>query len=364
MSFIQIVASIFNGFIDIILAIPRLLIWFYHLFTATSKSESGRPVLIALETELKDNGLLKVFEKELKGVVNITAEATNIIENSKNNDILNNKDLFLEYILAKAASPEYPLDPFSIDFAMFGKSSDFLFMIIAAVLFVWISGFFFKSAWRYSYKTINHFNSNLGKIASWFALIMAIMQIMIIFLQQVFRANGFPLAFFGINLLPDSDVITMPWFATELMFFNAIIIACACAFTFVEGGHVRVDLVYSALSKRKKALLDIIGTVLFLLPSMVALWWLSWHLAINKIMTVTNFNHLTTLMTGRDVIGRISGASSFKGWNWTVSTGETFTGVPLYFFLLLVLAALMFLQGISFLLESTDKLISKDDQDK
>ena len=142
MSFIQIVASIFNGFIDIILAIPRLLIWFYNLFTATSKSESERPVLIALETELKNNGLLKAFEKELKGIVDVRAEASNIIENSKNNDILNNKDLFLEYTSAKAASPEYPLDPFSIDFAMFGKSSDFLFMVIAAVLFVWISGFF------------------------------------------------------------------------------------------------------------------------------------------------------------------------------------------------------------------------------
>ena len=47
-------------------------------------------------------------------------------------------------------------------------------------------------------------------------------------------------------------------------------------------------------------------------------------------------------MTGRDVIGRISGASSFKGWNWTVSTGETFT-CPWYFFLLFALAA-MFLQ--------------------
>ena len=44
----------------------------------------------------------------------------------------------------------------------------------------------------------------------------------------------------------------MPWFATELMFFNAIIIAFACAFTFVEGGHVRVDLVYSALEHGKK----------------------------------------------------------------------------------------------------------------
>jgi len=364
MSFIQILTSLLYGLLDIILAIPRLVLWFYELFSANAKAESARPALVLIEEELKNNGLLKDFNNELKGVVNLKNEVPIILENSKNDNISNNKDLFIDYVSAKAASPDYPLDQFSIDFAMFGKSSEFLFMVLAAVLFVWIGGFFFKSVWRYSYTAINQFNTNLGKIASWFALIMAIMQIMIIFLQQVFRANGFPLAFFGINILPDSDVITMPWFATELMFFNAIIIACACAFTFVEGGHVRVDLVYSALGKKKKALLDIIGTVIFLLPSMAALWWLSWHLAINKIMTVTNFNHLTTLMTGRDVIGRIPGASSFKGWNWTVSTGETFTGVPLYFFLLLVLAALMFLQGVSFLLESTDKFTSKESEDK
>ena len=361
MNFFQIIGLIFQGFLDIILAIPRLIHWLNGLFTASLNSESSRPALELLENELKNDGLLKIFQKELKGIADISSEAQNILVNTKNADIINNKELFIEYITAKVASPEYPLDKYSIDFAMFGKSPEFLFMVISAVLFLWIGGFFFKPLWRYSYTKINNFNSNLGKLASWFALIMAIMQIMIIFLQQVFRANGFPFAFFGINLLPDSDVLTMPWFATELMFFNAIIIACACAFTFVEGGHVRVDLIYSALGRRKKALLDIIGTLIFLLPSMAALWWLSWHLAINKIMTVTNFNHLTTLMTGRDVIGRISGASSFKGWNWTVSTGETFTGVPLYFFLLLVLAALMFLQGVSFLLESTDKFTSKED---
>ena len=63
-------------------------------------------------------------------------------------------------------------------------------------------------------------------------------------------------------------------------------------------------------------------------------------------------------------MGRIPGSSGFKGWNWTVSTGETFTGVPLYFFLLLVLAALMFLQGVGFLLESTDRCVSKEMTDK
>ena len=360
MSFIQILASIAQGFIDLLLAIPRFVLWLYNLFKAESIALEARPALVKMESELSESGLLKSFKAALKGVANIQEDAAIIVQNSDSNAILNNEALFLEYVRLKASAPEFPLDPYSIDFAMFGKSPDLLFMVLSLVLFLWAGGFFFRPIWRNCYTSINWFNSNLGKTAAWFGLFMAIMQIMIIFLQQVFRANGFPFAIFGIELLPDSDVLTMPWFATELMFFNAIVIAFACAYTFIEGGHVRVDLIYGVLSRRKKAFLDMVGTLVFLLPSMGALWWLSWHLAINKIMTVTNFNHLTGLMVGRDVIGRIPGASSFKGWNWTVSTGETFTGVPLYFFLLLVLAGLMFLQGVSFLLESTDRCVSKD----
>ena len=143
MSFIQILVSLLNGLLDIILAIPRLLLWLFELFSATSKAEIARPALVSIEAELKNNGLLKDFTNELKGVANIKLEAPIILENSKNDNVLNNKDLFLDYVSAKAASPDYPLDRFSIDFAMFGKSSEFLFMVLAAVLVVWIGGFFF-----------------------------------------------------------------------------------------------------------------------------------------------------------------------------------------------------------------------------
>ena len=135
MSFIQILVSLLNGLLDIILAIPRLVLWFYELFTANAKAESARPALVLLEEELKNNGLLKDFNNELKGVVNLKNEVPIILENSKNDNVLNNKDLFIGYVSAKAASPDYTLDQFSIDFAMFGKSSEFLFMVLAAVLF-------------------------------------------------------------------------------------------------------------------------------------------------------------------------------------------------------------------------------------
>lgn len=40
--------------------------------------------------------------------------------------------------------------------------------------------------------------------------------------------------------------------------------------------HVRVDILYMHLSERGKAWLDFLGTVLFLIPSMLVIAWLAW----------------------------------------------------------------------------------------
>jgi TRAP-type mannitol/chloroaromatic compound transport system permease small subunit len=44
-----------------------------------------------------------------------------------------------------------------------------------------------------------------------------------------------------------------------LKLWNAMSSACAVTYTFVQGGHVRVDLVYSAVSHRTKRLIDMFG---------------------------------------------------------------------------------------------------------
>jgi len=49
----------------------------------------------------------------------------------------------------------------------------------------------------------------------------------------------------------------------------------AAAWTLRAGGHVRVDIFYSEASARTKALIELIGGMLFLLPFMIVLAWLS-----------------------------------------------------------------------------------------
>jgi TRAP-type mannitol/chloroaromatic compound transport system permease small subunit len=46
----------------------------------------------------------------------------------------------------------------------------------------------------------------------------------------------------------------------------AIVFLIGAAYTLKQGGHVRVDIIYTKLSKKTKALIDFIGTFVFLVP--------------------------------------------------------------------------------------------------
>jgi len=46
----------------------------------------------------------------------------------------------------------------------------------------------------------------------------------------------------------------------------AVVFLLGAAFTFKEGGHVRVDILYMSFSKKTKAWIDFIGTFIFLIP--------------------------------------------------------------------------------------------------
>ena len=123
---------------------------------------------------------------------------------------------------------------------------------------------------------------------------------------------------------------------------------------------MRVDLIYGAMNRRVRHWMDVVGTLIFLLPSMVGLWWVCWSLAMNKMFQITSFNPLTSQILTRNFEGRISGISSFKQLNWNTSTGENFSHVPLYYILLLVLAALMTIQAVGFMFSSIDKGLTTD----
>lgn len=65
------------------------------------------------------------------------------------------------------------------------------------------------------------------------------------------------------------------WLEVQWYLFAAMAMLGA-AETLRRGGHVRVDLVYAAVGDRGRLWIDCAGIVLFLLPGMALLAWLSW----------------------------------------------------------------------------------------
>jgi TRAP-type mannitol/chloroaromatic compound transport system permease small subunit len=61
----------------------------------------------------------------------------------------------------------------------------------------------------------------------------------------------------------------------SVTYAHAALFMLGAAWTLQIGGHVRVDIVYAAVGPRTRALVDLAGTLIFLLPFAAALMWLS-----------------------------------------------------------------------------------------
>lgn len=74
------------------------------------------------------------------------------------------------------------------------------------------------------------------------------------------------------------DMSSNAWLEIQWYLFAAIVFFGA-AETLRRNEHVRVDLVYMAVSERRRLWIDIVGIILFLLPFTLLMVWLSWPVA-------------------------------------------------------------------------------------
>lgn len=225
-----------------------------------------------------------------------------------------------------------------------GMSREFFFVVVALVLTLIAVGIYKRSFLRASVLKFEAFNSRLGQFAAWFVLLMMLQQVFIIVMGQIFRGNELTFSPLGLNLVNEE----LQWLSGQLKLYNALLIAFASAFTFIEGGHVRVDLVYSAISKRKRHWVDLLGTLFFFIPSTMLLWWFSWPIMINSALRARPMNIY-------------SSKASFRGFKWESSGTAEFSWVWSFKFLVVVFAGLMFVCAIGFLLRNILALLQKDE---
>lgn len=104
---------------------------------------------------------------------------------------------------------------------------------------------------------IDNLSDQLGRAISWLALVMVLMMALVVVLRYVFN--------YGSIAMQES-----------VMYINAAIFSLGAAYTLKEKAHVRVDIFYNKLAPNKQAWVDLLGTVLFLMPAMAIIIYFSW----------------------------------------------------------------------------------------
>ncbi len=90
-------------------------------------------------------------------------------------------------------------------------------------------------------------NKTLGDFFSWSTALLVITIMLDVIMRYVFSRSFI-------------------WITELETYFFAITFMLAGGYAYANEKHVRVDLFYSKWSKRKKAIIDLLGTFLFLLP--------------------------------------------------------------------------------------------------
>jgi TRAP-type C4-dicarboxylate transport system permease small subunit len=154
------------------------------------------------------------------------------------------------------------------------------------------------------------------------------------------------------------------WWAESLKLYNALIVCLCVTYTFVQGGHVRVDLVYSAVGHRAKRIIDMIGSMVFMVPAAILTWMYGWYF-LWRHLVVPN-------PSASDSLERL--LNKARALRWNVETiGFSPNGFNAYFLfkvLLVTFTALVLLHSVAFFYrsylelvegeESIDKYLDKD----
>lgn len=161
---------------------------------------------------------------------------------------------------------------------------------------------------------LDRVNSLVGRAARWLALLMLLAQFLVVVLRYLFGTSYI-------------------WGTETVLYLHAALFMLGAGYTLLVDGHVRVDIFYAGLGERGRALVDLLGTLLFLLPTCLVILWFTWRFT----------------------------------WNsWAIREGPiSVGGIPASFLLKTLIPAfaiLLLIQGTSLLLRSLVRLQGGDDR--
>ncbi|WP_297617277.1 TRAP transporter small permease subunit [uncultured Roseicyclus sp.] len=220
----------------------------------------------------------------------------------------------------------------------YGASVELFFVVMTVVILITALGMAWKRdiLW-WGVRILEGFANAVGRTAAWAGLFMVFVQVMIVFLQRIFRVAEIQLGPFGTAFTQD-----LSWWAESLKFHNAIVVCLCVTYTFVQGGHVRVDLVYSAVKHRTKRAIDMFGCIFFMLPAIVITYMYAWFFMWRHLMTPT--------VTSTSDLDRLLAQARIFKWN-VETTGFSPNGFDAYFLfkvLIVLFCVLVFIHAVAF----------------
>ena len=96
-----------------------------------------------------------------------------------------------------------------------------------------------------------------GQLTSWLTVIMVFVTVVVVVMRYVFDAGAV-------------------WLQESVVWMHAVVFMVGAAYTLQQDEHVRVDIFYRGMNDRRRAWVDLFGTLLFLLPLCAFLGYKAW----------------------------------------------------------------------------------------
>jgi TRAP-type mannitol/chloroaromatic compound transport system permease small subunit len=156
-------------------------------------------------------------------------------------------------------------------------------------------------------------NEWLGRAVSWLSLFMVLVTFTVVVLRYVFDLGWI-------------------WLQESVTFMHGALFLIGAAYTLKHDGHVRVDIFFQGFSQRKQAWIDMLGSLLLLMPVCLFIFMISWDYVVQS----------WSLHEGSREAGGLDGVYLLKS-------------------LILLMAGLLLMQGLSTVIRCLSRLLGQVD---
>ena len=156
-------------------------------------------------------------------------------------------------------------------------------------------------------QTIEKWIESIGNGVAWLTLLMCLLTTLVVILRT-----------FSIGTVAIQE---------SVLYFHGAVFLLGAALTLKKDAHVRVDVFYRNLTEKKRAWIDLIGTLFLLFPTVIFIFWSCWEYVV-------------------------------ASWR-ILETSRESSGLPFVYLqksLMLGLPLLLFLQGVALVLKNVHKI--------